>query len=196
MRTFVFATYNDDKAAEFSAILNLPNTKFVSSAKLGLPSPVETGHTFHDNAVLKAQSATFHSGLPAIADDSGILIRGLDSGPGVKTARWIESFGSADVAFKELNDRLETERGRTAMVVCAIALSWPVEPTELFMGRVYGSIVYPPRGSNGFGFDPVFKPKFYEHTFAEMVIEDKNKISHRAIALRSLRNRLRTYGGE
>ena len=163
----VLATHNEGKLGELRELLAGRPVEVLSSAALGLPEPVEDGPTFAANAALKARAAAQASGLPALADDSGLVVHGLDGRPGVHSARWAGPEG---------------DFGR-AMVLC---LAWPDGHEELVEGRVAGLIVDPPRGQGGFGYDPIFQPLGASATFAEMPREAKQAQSHRGRALRRL----------
>jgi XTP/dITP diphosphohydrolase len=191
----VLATHNPGKLAELEALLAPMDVAVTSSHALRLPEPEETGATFAANASLKAQAAAAASGLPALADDSGLEVFALDGTPGVHSARWAgpeRDFGRAMARVRAgLIERFGTfERAdRRAAFVAALCLAWPDGHEELVEGRVEGLLVDPPRGTGGFGYDPMFVPEGREQTFAEMTAADKHELSHRARALRQLRAR-------
>ncbi len=151
-------------------------------AELGLPEPEETEATFAGNARLKAEAASRVSGLPSLADDSGLCVSALAGAPGIYSARW----AGPEKDFKLAMARVEGEMGgnpdRHAMFVCALALAAPGAETEVFEGRVFGNLVFPPRGDRGFGYDPIFVPENGRFTFGEMHPDAKHAISHRARA--------------
>lgn len=180
--TLVLATHNAGKAREIEALLKPYIPQFETAKTLNLPEPEETGTTFTDNAVLKAEAAARHSGLPALADDSGLSVDALDGAPGIYSARW----GGPDKDFNKAMARVQAELAghtdRSASFVCVLALAFPDGETYSFEGRIDGEIVWPMRGEKGFGYDPIFVPGGYDVTFAEMDPAEKHKISHRARA--------------
>jgi XTP/dITP diphosphohydrolase len=201
----VIASHNRGKLAEISELLAPHGIEAVSAVDLDLPEPEEIGATFVDNAQLKARAAADLSGLPALADDSGLCVDALNGRPGIHSARWAERSvevppeaepGEAKVerdfafAMQRVNDELLAqgpEAGRNAHFVCALAVCWPEDgQCEIFEGRVDGLIVWPPRGENGFGYDPMFQPIGEEMTFGEMESERKYAMDHRADAFRKL----------
>jgi XTP/dITP diphosphohydrolase len=185
----VIASHNEGKVREIRALLAPFGVEPVSAASLDLPEPDETGTTFVANAELKALQAADLSGLPALADDSGLCVEALGGEPGIFSARWAgpsKDFGLA-MALVEKNI---AEKGpdvpRDAHFVCALALAWPDGHVEWFEGRVDGTLVWPPRGGNGFGYDAMFLPNGHEQTFGEMAPEAKHAMSHRADAFGQL----------
>lgn len=196
-RKLVVATHNRGKAGEIRAMLGPFGIEIVSAGELGLPAPDETGVTFRENATIKALAATRASGLPVLADDSGISVRALDDQPGVYSADWEGPQRSAMVAMQRIQDELakrgvpNTPEARVATFHCVLVLAWPDEHLETFHGTCDGSIVWPLRGSNGHGYDPCFQPHDQPRggetrTTAEMSEEEKNAISHRGRAFRML----------
>ena len=189
----VIATHNDGKLREIRALLEPFGIECLSAAELDLPEPEEIGNSFADNADLKAREAADLSGLPALADDSGICIDALGGRPGIHTARWAEDAeGNRDWnramehAWREL-EAAGPDASRDAHFACALSIAWPNDgQKESFEGRVDGTLVWPPRGDKGFGYDPMFVPAGYEQTFAEMDPEAKHRISHRARAFEKL----------
>ncbi len=188
----VVATHNRGKAGEIRTMLAPFGVEIVSAADLGLPAPDETGHTFEENATLKALAATRASGLPALADDSGLSVHALDDAPGLYTADWEGPTRDAMVGMRRIQDELAarkvpaTDAARTATFHCVLALAWPDEHLELFHGTLDGSIVWPPRGNGGHGYDPCFQPVGERRTTAEMTDAEKNAISHRGRAFRMM----------
>ncbi len=186
----VIASHNPGKVREIAELLGPYGIEPVSAADLDLPEPEETGVTFIDNAELKARLAADLSGLPALADDSGICIDALDGRPGIFSARWAGEGKDFGVAMERAQQELlaaGAEAGRSAHFVCALALCWPEDgQCELFEGRIDGTLVWPPRGANGFGYDAMFQPIGYDLTFGEMDPDEKYAISHRADAFRKL----------
>jgi XTP/dITP diphosphohydrolase len=188
----VVATHNCGKAGEIATMLSPFGVKIVSAGELGLPAPDETGTTFEANATLKALAATRASGLPALADDSGLCVHALDHQPGVYSADWEGPTRDAVVAMRRIQDELarrsvpDTTTARAATFHCVLALAWPDEHLELFHGTCDGSIVWPPRGSGGHGYDPCFQPEGDMRTTAQMSDAEKNAISHRGRAFRMM----------
>jgi XTP/dITP diphosphohydrolase len=187
----VIATHNLGKLREIEELLAPLGIACVGAAELELPEPEEIGNTFVDNADLKAREAADLSGLPALADDSGLSVDALHGLPGVFSARWAEDeAGNRDWmrAMERLWSRLEAEgpdASRDAHFACALSLAWPNDGmVESFEGRVDGTLVWPPRGEKGFGYDPIFVPAGHDQTFGEMNAAEKHKISHRADAFR------------
>ncbi|MBU0555903.1 MAG: RdgB/HAM1 family non-canonical purine NTP pyrophosphatase [Alphaproteobacteria bacterium] len=192
----VIASHNEGKVREISALLGPYGMAPVSAGSLGLPEPEETGTTFAENAALKALASATASGLPALADDSGLDVAALGGRPGVYTAdwaerRWFEGEPGRDwyMAMGKVEGLLCAQGpqvDRSAAFVCTLCLAWPDGETALFEGRVTGSLVWPPRGERGFGYDPVFLPGGATQTFGEMPIEAKQAVSHRARAFEKL----------
>ena len=189
----VIATHNPGKLREIQELLAPFGIECVGAAELGLPEPEEIGNTFVDNAELKAREAADLAGLPALADDSGISVDALHGLPGIFSARWAEDQdGNRDFnrAMERVWREVEAageEAGHDAHFTCALALAWPDNgQTESFEGKVFGSLVWPPRGAKGFGYDPMFVPTGYDRTFAEFEPDEKHAISHRAEAFRRL----------
>jgi len=193
----VAATHNAGKLREFGDLLAPYNIEVVSAGALGLPEPEETGDTFEANARLKALAAARAAGRPALADDSGLCVAALDGAPGIYSARW--AGGSKD--FSAAMTRIEREllaakapQPWRAHFVSALALAWPDDHVEYFEGRVDGRLVFPPRGMNGFGYDPIFLPDGHSRGFGEMSAEEKHGVpadgslalSHRARAFQML----------
>lgn len=185
----VIASHNEGKVREIKALLAPFGIEPVSAGSLGLPEPEETGTTFVANAELKAMQAADLSGLPALADDSGLCVEALGGDPGIFSARWAGSGKDFGLAM-ELVERNIAEKGpdvsRNAHFVCALALAWPDGHVEWFEGRVDGTLVWPPRGGNGFGYDAMFLPNGHAQTFGEMDPEAKHAMSHRADAFAQL----------
>jgi XTP/dITP diphosphohydrolase len=188
----VVATHNRGKAGEIATMLSPFGVEVVSAGDLGLPAPDETGSTFEENATIKALAAIRASGLPVLADDSGLSVHALDHQPGLYTADWEGPTRDAMVGMRRIQDELrarrvpETDTARTATFHCVLALAWPDEHLELFHGTLDGSIVWPPRGSGGHGYDPCFQPEGDTRTTAQMSDAEKNAISHRGRAFRMM----------
>lgn len=195
----VIATHNQGKLREMRELLAPYGVALVSAGELGLPEPEEDGHMFAENAAIKAVAAANASGLPALADDSGICIDALDGAPGLFSANWAgpgKDFAPALARVQaELAKRgATTPEQRKAHFVSALVIAWPDGHQELFEGRVFGTVVDAPRGASGFGYDPIFQPAGHAKTFGEMTAEEKHGIpadgspglSHRARAFHVL----------
>jgi XTP/dITP diphosphohydrolase len=185
----VIASHNPGKVREIKALLGPYGIEPVSAAELDLPEPDETGVTFVANAELKALQAADLSGLPALADDSGLCVEALGGDPGIFSARWAGESKDFGVAMQRVENKLAAlppETGRDAHFVCALALAWPDGHVEWFEGRADGVLVWPPRGEHGFGYDPVFVPHGHDVTYGEMDPAAKHAMSHRADAFRQL----------
>jgi XTP/dITP diphosphohydrolase len=184
----VIASHNSGKVREIAALLAPLQVSVVSAAELGLPEPEETEATFVGNAALKARAAAVASGLPCLADDSGLEVFALDGAPGVVSARWAGPNKDFGLAMERVHRELEAVRGaeRGARFVCVLALADPSGAVQTFEGEVRGEIVWPPRGSHGFGYDPIFVATGRTITFGEMDPAEKHRISHRADAFAKL----------
>lgn len=185
----VIASHNAGKVREIRDLLGPYGVEPVSAAELELPEPDETGTTFIANAELKALQAADLSGLPALADDSGLCVEALDNEPGIFSARWAGPGRDFNLAMRLVWDNLMAkgpEAGHDAHFVCALALAWPDGHVEAFEGRVDGLITWPPRGTKGFGYDPIFQPVGHSISFGEMEPEKKHAMSHRADAFAKL----------
>ncbi len=194
----VIATHNPGKLAELRELLAPFGIKAVSAGALGLPEPEETGASFRENARIKAAAATAATQRPAFADDSGLAVDALDGAPGIHSARWAGASKNFAAAMRRIEDGLEARgavRGdqRKAHFVCALCVAWPDQHVEEFEGRIDGTLVWPPRGTAGFGYDPIFLPDGHARTFGEMTSDEKHGLpplglglSHRARAFRQL----------
>lgn len=184
----VVASHNAGKVREIGALLGPLGVEAVSAGTLGLPEPEETETTFIGNAALKARAAADASGLPALADDSGLEVFGIGGDPGVYSARWAGPNKDFGFAMQRVHEELQ-KRGATdfsARFVCALALAEPGGAVEVFEGDVRGEIVWPPRGTQGFGYDPIFQPVGLDRTFGEMSHDEKLPMTHRARAFEKL----------
>ncbi|MGA0616388.1 RdgB/HAM1 family non-canonical purine NTP pyrophosphatase [Paracoccus sp. KR1-242] len=185
------ATHNKGKLEEIRAMLAPHGIDVTSAGELGLAEPDETETTFIGNARIKARAAVQATGLPVLADDSGITVDGLDGAPGVYTADWAETPNGRDFmqamtrTWSELDQRGVPEP-RTAQFRATLILLWPDGHEEIFEGIAPGRLTWPPRGQQGHGYDPIFIPDGQDRTFAEMSADEKNLISHRADAFRKL----------
>lgn len=194
--TLVIATHNAGKLKEIGALLAPYGVKCISAGSLGLPEPKETGTTFVQNALIKARAAAEASGLAALADDSGLSVAALDGRPGVYTAdwaerQWFEGEPGRDwyMAMGKVEGMLVAKGPQTprqAWFTCVLAIAWPDGETAVYEGRAEGTLTWPPRGTMGFGYDPVFVPTGREVTFAELDPHEKHRISHRADAFAKL----------
>jgi XTP/dITP diphosphohydrolase len=182
----VIASHNRGKVREIAALLGPHDVAVVSAGELDLAEPEETGTTFIENAALKAAAAAAASGLPALADDSGLAVAALGGAPGIYSARWAGPDGDFAAAMRRVEREIAGKGDRRAHFVCALALCWPDGHCETFEGRVDGTLVWPPRGERGFGYDPVFLPDGGTETFGEMAPDAKHAVSHRADAFRRL----------
>ena len=192
----VIATHNAGKLKEIAALLAPYGLDCISAGSLGLPEPAETGRTFVENALIKARASAEASGLVALADDSGLSVAALDGRPGVYTAdwaerQWFEGEPGRDwyMAMGKVEGMLQAKGPHTpreACFSCVLALAWPDGEHTIYEGRAEGMLTWPPRGTMGFGYDPVFVPKGREQTFAEFDPEEKHRISHRADAFAKL----------
>lgn len=192
----VIASHNQGKVREIRALLEPFGIDPVSAGDLGLPEPEETGTTFAQNALLKAHASAQASGCVALADDSGLCVAALGGAPGVYTADWAErqpfegppgrdwymAMGKVEGRLAELG----RDADRSGYFVCTLALAWPDGHAEVFEGRVHGVLTWPPRGTLGFGYDPVFVAQGFDQTFAELDPAHKHQISHRADAFAKL----------
>ena len=194
--TLVIATHNAGKLKEIAALLAPYGVNCISAGSLGLAGPPETGKTFAENALLKARAAAENSGLPALADDSGLCVAALDGRPGVYTADWAErqwfegppgrdwymAMGKVEGLLQELGPSTD----RSCHFACVLALAWPEGASAVYEGKADGTLTWPPRGTLGFGYDPVFVPLGENRTFAEHDPLEKHAISHRAAAFAKL----------
>jgi XTP/dITP diphosphohydrolase len=184
----VVATHNPGKARELAEILE-GRFPIVTAGELGLAEPEETESTFVGNALLKARAAAEASGLVALADDSGLSAAALDGQPGIYSARWAGPAKDFAMAMAKLESRIE-ESGSDdlgAWFTCALAVAWPGGPAVVVEGRVDGTLTFPPRGGNGFGYDPIFVPEGRSETFGEIARAEKDAMSHRARAFEKLK---------
>jgi XTP/dITP diphosphohydrolase len=183
----VLASHNKGKLAELFDMLRPYQIEIISAGALGLPEPDETAPDFAGNARIKALAAAAASGLPAFSDDSGFCAAALDGEPGVLSARWGGPEKDFAHAMALVHERAGDAADRRAWFVAALCLAWPDGHTETFVGRVDGTMVWPPRGANGFGYDPMFIPEGGTETFGEMEPDAKHAISHRARAFDQVR---------
>jgi XTP/dITP diphosphohydrolase len=182
----VIASHNPGKVREIGDLLRSFTVDLVSVGELGLPEPDETGETFIANAEVKATAAAQGAALPALADDSGLVVPALGGAPGVLSARWAGPSKDFRTAMSRVERALAGIDDRRAQFVCALVLAWPDGHRECFKGVVHGRLVFPPRGGRGFGYDPIFIADGCDITFGEMDPAEKHRISHRADAFRKM----------
>ena len=182
----VIASHNPGKVSEIADLMQPLVVEVISAADLTLDEPEETGTTFVDNALLKAYAAAKVANLPALADDSGLVVNALAGAPGVYSARWAGADKNFMVAMEKVEELLRGSEDRSSMFVCALALAWPDGHADVFEGFVEGEITWPPRGEKGFGYDPIFTADGEDITFAEMEPAQKHTMSHRADAFQKL----------
>ena len=181
----IIATHNPGKLREIAQLFEPFGVQVLSAGELGLPEPKEDGLTFIANAEVKARAAVEGSDKPAVSDDSGLVVPALGGDPGIYSARWAGPGKNFNVAMKRVQDELGN-KDRGAYFVAALALAWPDGHIEMFEGTVHGTLVWPPRGDLGFGYDPMFQPNGYNITFGEFEPSAKHAISHRADAFNQL----------
>jgi XTP/dITP diphosphohydrolase len=187
----VVASHNSGKVREIRALLEEFGVTPVSAGDMGLPEPIEDGESFIANAEIKALAAARATNIISLSDDSGFAVDILDGAPGIYSARWAGPEKDFSLAMQTVEDKLAEKKAtepakRSASFICALTIAWPDGHTESFEGRIDGTAVWPPRGSNGFGYDPVFVPAGFDQTFGEMDPSAKHAMSHRANAFRQL----------
>lgn len=182
----VIASHNKGKVREIGELLAPFGVETISAGELGLPEPVEDGLTFIANAEIKALAAAQASGLPSLADDSGLEVSALGGEPGIYSARWAGESKDFTLAMKTVTEKVGDNPDKAANFTCALTLAWPDGHMESFEGKVFGTITWPMRGEKGFGYDPIFVPTGFDTTFAEMDPEAKHAMSHRAHAFKQL----------
>jgi XTP/dITP diphosphohydrolase len=178
----VLASHNAGKLREIEALLRPLRIEVVPAGDLGLPEPEETAPDFAGNARIKALAAATASGLAALSDDSGFCVAGLNGAPGIHSARWAGPSKDFGEAMATVHQRLGDTADRRAWFIAALCLAWPDGHAETFLGRIDGTVVWPPRGDKGFGYDPMFVPAGAQQTFGELEPRDKHAVSHRARA--------------
>jgi XTP/dITP diphosphohydrolase len=182
----VLASHNQGKLREIGALMRPYGIETLPAAALGLPEPEETGASFEANAELKAREAAARSGVPALADDSGLVVPALAGAPGIYSARWAGAGKDFRLAMEKVEARLLGKTDRSAYFVAVLTLAWPDGHVESFRGEVHGHLVWPPRGGQGFGYDPIFVADGERETFGEMDPAKKHGMSHRALAFAKL----------
>ena len=188
----VLATHNPGKIDELREPLERAGLVVADARQLGLAAPAETGESFAENASLKARAAAQAAGMAALADDSGFAVASLGGAPGILSARWVQAEGSEESAMRRVQREASGHADRRASFHCVLALARPDGETSLFEGVVQGIWVWPPRGLSGFGYDPMFQPDGDARSFGDMTKAEKQAMSHRARALRSLLESVRT----
>ncbi|MCH9844070.1 MAG: RdgB/HAM1 family non-canonical purine NTP pyrophosphatase [Alphaproteobacteria bacterium] len=182
----IIASHNDGKVTEIATLLHDFDDEILSAKQFNITEPEETASDFAGNAHLKAEHCMLASGLPALADDSGLSIDALNGAPGIYSARFSKKHGGFTDTFKHLAEILADKQNLNAHFTCALALAVPDMKTEIFEGYVHGKLCFPPRGIHGFGYDPIFIADGHHITFGEMLPADKHQISHRFDAFRKL----------
>ncbi|MCE2517804.1 MAG: RdgB/HAM1 family non-canonical purine NTP pyrophosphatase [Alphaproteobacteria bacterium] len=187
----VLASHNSGKVREIRELLAPFAVEVVSAGELDLPEPDETETTYKGNAILKAKAAALASGLPALSDDSGFELMAINKDPGIYSARWAGPDKDFGLAMEKVNTAFEASGSddRHCRFICALSLVWPDGHDETVEGIIDGDFVWPPRGTNGFGYDPIFQLKGHEQTFGEVDPEWKDSVSHRAKAFAQLLDR-------
>lgn len=196
IETLILATHNKGKKREFDTLLQGLVGEVKSAADLGLAEPPETGTTFVENATIKAVAAMEATGLPALADDSGLCVKALNDAPGVYSADWAGPEKDFAKAMAEIHAKMDGSGDKGACFMCVLVLAYPDGRREVFEGRCDGEIVWPPRGLDGFGYDPMFLPAGCDKTFGEMKEDEKHEMSHRARAVEKFVSYLKTLKGE
>ena len=184
----VIASHNKGKVSEIANLLSPLGISVISASETGLPEPEETGKTFVENAEIKAKAAATATGLPALADDSGLSVSALGGAPGIYSARWAGKNKDFESAMKKIADSvpMNDKSDKTAHFHCALSLCWPSGECDTFEGILEGKLVWPARGDKGFGYDPMFVPNGFTESFGEMDPEKKHAMSHRSIAFKKL----------
>ncbi len=197
-KEIVIASHNEGKVKEIRSLLKPLGFKIYSAKKFKINEPIENGKTFSENSLIKSRNASLKSGIPAIADDSGLCVLSLNNDPGIYSARWAGKSKNFDNAMKKIEkkmikNKLFNKSSRRAFFCCALSIYFPNNDFRIFEGKKYGHIQFPASGINGFGYDPIFIPKGYKKTFGEMNFEYKERISHRSIAFKKMKRFLKQY---
>jgi XTP/dITP diphosphohydrolase len=193
MKEIVIASHNEGKVEEIRGLLKKYKFRIYSLKKFSNIEPRENGNTFIENSVIKAVNALKITGLPSISDDSGLCIPALNNDPGIYSARWAGKGKNFDLAAKKIEKKLFEKYGNKqklfkAFFCCALTIALPDGTIKSFEGKVFGTLQFPPKGDNGFGYDPIFIPRRYKKTFGEMKYSFKERISHRQKAFKKLHN--------
>ena len=182
----LLATHNQGKVVEFREMLAPFNIEVISAGDFDLPEPEETGATFQENAELKAVAAVRATNMICLADDSGMCVNGLNGDPGIYSARWGGPEKDFNMAMQRVQDELGNNSDRSAYFFCSLALAFPDGDVKIFDGQIDGELIWPPRGDQGFGYDPMFVPGHDTRSFGEMSQLEKNQVNHRARAFEKL----------
>ena len=198
IKEIVIASHNEGKVKEIRSLLKPMGFKIYSAKKFNINEPAENGETFSENSIIKSKNTSLKSGLPAIADDSGLCILSLDNQPGIFSARWAGKTKNFCIAMNKIEkkmfkNKLLNKKSRKAFFCCALSIYFPNNNYKVFEGKKYGHVQFPPLGKNGFGYDPIFVPNGYKKTFGEMQFSYKERISHRAIAFKKLSKYLKKF---
>lgn len=184
--TLLLASHNKGKLVELRDLLGAKIPNITSAVDLDLEEPEETGLTFADNAILKAVACCKASGLPSLADDSGLAVNALDGAPGIYSARWAGPQRDFGMAMEKVHTRMGDAADRGAAFISVLALAWPDGHVEVFEGKVEGDLCWPPRGDKGFGYDPIFVPRGDTRSYGEIDFAEKQKTSHRSRAFAAM----------
>ena len=198
IKEIVIASHNDGKVKEIRSLLKPMGYKIYSAKKFNLNEPIENGKTFAENSIIKSRNAAMKSGIPAIADDSGLCILSLNNDPGIYSARWAGKKKNFNLAIKKIENKMNkykllNKSSRKAFFCCSLSIYFPNKNFKIFEGKKYGHVQFPASGINGFGYDPIFVPNGYKKTFGEMNFNYKERISHRAIAFKKMKKYLELY---
>ncbi len=196
IKEIVIASHNEGKVREIRSLLKPLGFKIYSTKKFNINEPIENGKSFRENSLIKSKNASLKSGLPAIADDSGLCINLLNGEPGIYSARWAGKEKNFDLAMHKIENKISTlkfvcKNSKKAFFCCALSIYFPDNTFKVFEGKKYGHLSFPPKGKNGFGYDPIFVPQGYKKTFGEMNFIFKERISHRAIAFKKMKKYLK-----
>ncbi len=196
IKEIVIASHNIGKVREIRSLLKPMGLKIYSAKKFTINEPIEDGKTFKENSLIKSKNAALKSGIPAIADDSGLCILSLDNKPGIYSARWAGRKKNFNLAINKIENemrknKLTNKAARKAFFCCALSIYFPNNNYRVFEGKKYGHIQFPASGKNGFGYDPIFVPNGYKKTFGEMNFTYKERISHRSIAFKKMKEYLK-----
>ena len=198
IKEIVIASHNEGKVREIRSLLKPMGFEIYSAKKFCINEPIENGKTFIENSLIKSKNAAKKSGIPAIADDSGLCILSLGNQPGIYSARWAGKDKNFNTAIKKIYKKIrknnyENKSSRKAFFCCALSIYFPDNNYRVFEGKKYGHVQFPPMGKNGFGYDPIFVPIGYKKTFGEMNFDYKERISHRSIAFKKMKTYLEKF---
>ena len=198
IKEIVIASHNEGKVKEIRSLLKPLGFKIYSAKKFKINEPIENGKTFSENSLIKSRNASLKSGIPAIADDSGLCVLSLNNDPGIYSARWAGKLKNFDHAMKKIENKmiknkLFNKSSRRAFFCCALSIYFPDNNYSVFEGKKYGHVQFPALGKNGFGYDPIFVPVGYKKTFGEMNFNYKERISHRSIAFKKMKTYLERF---